>query len=448
MLEKPSLETLYRHHLEKLDSFLVDALARAALAGNHYSGVVFHAGRDQTYHADDETIVFRPTYHCKRYVPALEGPEHVVLARLGQKPKVFRVFPRDFWHESTAPAPSHYENAVDLVDVGSFAEIKPILGSVAGLAFVGGCREAAAELGIAAIEPASLLQGLDWHRASKTDYEIALTRVACGAAAAGHAAARDAFFANASEREIHWAYLQATGALEKELPFSTIMALGEKAATLHYQKKRGREVGPQTVFLADAGAAHLGYAADITRTWTTADAHPVFRALVAGLDRYQRDLVAMVVPGRPYAEIHLAAHRALAELLIELDIVRMSVEDALESRATRAFFPHGVGHLLGLQVHEVGGKQRDPDGGLLVPPDEHVLRNTRTLEVGHLVTIEPGCYFIPMLLEPWRQGARAAAFNWSLIDQLLPCGGVRIEDDIVCTANGPDDLTRALIEVS
>ena len=133
-------------------------------------------------------------------------------------------------------------------------------------------------------------------------------------------------------------------------------------------------------------------------------------------------------------------------MLIEAGVVKTGLEKAVESRLASAFFPHGVGHLIGLQVHDVGGHQAGPEGGEAPPPEEHpFLRNTRILEPGHVVTIEPGLYFIPMLLDPWRNGDKAGVVDWDLVDRLLPHGGIRIEDNVVCTEDGPVDLTRPLI---
>lgn len=441
-------EALYRRHLEALDKVLADALELAGTEGLALEGVLFHAGRAGTYHADDEEIPFRSTPHFRRYVP-LAGPEHVVLARPGRKPLVVRVNPRDYWYEAAPVPASYWQGAVQFAEVADFAEVAGVLGPLSGIAYVGNSPAAATELGIdvTLVEPDALMKPLDWHRAAKTDHEVALIEAAARKAAEGHRVGRKAFEAGASELEIHYAYVQATGQLERELPFETIVGLDEKSATLHYHTKRGAEAAPGKVLLLDAGASHDGYAADITRTWALPSANPVFIELLEGVDAFERDLVAMVAPGRPYLEIHLEAHRRVAALLSRVGISKLTPEETFALGITRTFLPHGVGHHLGSQVHDVGGRQAAPGGGLNPPPPEHpYLRNTRELAPGHVVTIEPGIYFVPMLLEKLKEGPSGGHLDWKLVDRLTPFGGIRIEDDVLCTPDGARDLTRRLIQ--
>ena len=134
-----------------------------------------------------------------------------------------------------------------------------------------------------------------------------------------------------------------------------------RPAILHYQGKRGAEAAPGKVLLLDAGAASDGYAADITRTWVRSEVDPVFQQLLTGVDALERDLVAMVTPARPYLEIHVEAHRGTARLLAETGIVKASAEEIFDRGITHPFLPHGVGHQLGLQVHDVGGHQAGPE---------------------------------------------------------------------------------------
>ncbi|MCH9647537.1 MAG: Xaa-Pro dipeptidase [Deltaproteobacteria bacterium] len=443
-----STTELYREHLETLDRYLGQSLERAEKQGLPLEGVLFHSGRAEYYPADDQEIVFRAAPHFLRWVP-LNGPEHLVLARPGQRPQVVRVQPQDYWYDTTPPAESYWEGEVDLKEAASFAEGLAALGSLNGIGYVGSCPEAAQEAGIPTenVAPDRLIAPLDWFRAYKTSHEVGQLTRAAEKAAAGHEAARQAFAAGASEREIHWTYLEASDQLEWEIPYGTIVALDDRGAVLHYQHKRGREAAPGNVLLLDAGAAWEGQAADITRTWARPETDPVFLQLLTGMDALERRLVALCTPGRPYLEVHLEAHRGVAELLVEGGLITGSPEETFEKGLTHPFLPHGVGHQLGLQVHDVGGHQAGPDGGKVPPPQDHpYLRNTRILEPGQVVTIEPGLYFIPMLLEPFRSGPHKELFDWDLIDRLTPCGGIRIEDNILCTEGEPLDFTRGLIE--
>lgn len=435
---------LYRQHLAVLEQSLSDALARAGKKGVGLDGVLFHAGREEVYHADDELVPFRATPHFRHWVP-LPGPDHAVLARPGKKPLVIRVSPKDYWYDTAPPPASYWEEAVDLVELERFEDLTHATGALPRIAYVGNSSAAAEEAGIPAnlIEPPELMAPLDWHRGRKTAYEVELLKRAAERGGAGHRAGRRAFEEGASEREVYWAFLAGSDQVDNEPPFGSIVAFDAKASILHYQHKRARGASPGNVLLLDAGASYEGYASDTTRTWTRGAMPAEFRALVAGVDTLERRLVAMVAPGVPYVDIHFAAHRFVAELLLEVGILRTNVEEALVRRLTSTFFPHGVGHHLGIQVHDIAGRQAGPDGGTNAPPEDHkYLRNTRVLEEGHYVTIEPGIYFIDLLLEPLRQSPDAGAVNWQLIDALRPCGGVRIEDDVLCTAAGPVDLTR------
>ncbi len=107
------------------------------------------------------------------------------------------------------------------------------------------------------------------------------------------------------------------------------------------------------------------------------------------------------------------------------------------------FLPHGIGHLLGLQVHDVGGLQRTGDGGEIARPEGHpYLRLTRPLQPGFVVTMEPGLYFIDQLLEQARADGRGRHINWRRLEPLRAYGGIRIEDDLAVTASGCENLTR------
>jgi Xaa-Pro dipeptidase len=440
------LEELFHAHLDHLDGQLAEALERAGRQGLRAEGVIVHSGTERTYHADDHLVPFHTVPHFARWVP-LPGPDHLLVARPGERPRLVRTAPRDFWYEAPTPLPAHCREAFDLIEVAGRQEAVAAAGDCADLAYLGDDPGLAVRLGVRSelIEPETLLAPLDWSRASKTPYEVACLREAAALAARGHRGARESFEAGGSEKEIHDAYLAAAGITELECPYGNIVALDEKAAILHYQNKRPERGG--RLLLIDAGAAAWGYASDVTRTYLA----PVERqgplaGLLDAMDAMQRELVAGVRPGRPYLELHLECHERLAGVLAGSGLVRCSAEVALKRGVTRTFLPHGLGHHLGLQVHDVGGRQTAPEGGTTLPPEGHeFLRNTRTLEAGHVVTVEPGLYFIELLLDPLRQGPEADLVDWDTVEALAPYGGIRIEDDVLVTADGAEDLTRSLI---
>ena len=254
--------------------------------------------------------------------------------------------------------------------------------------------------------------------------------LATAAGVRAHRAAEQAFRAGASEYEIHLAYCRAAGAREEELPYNNIIAFGTHAAVLHYQVLDRERPADAKSFLIDAGAQHAGYACDITRTY--ADAPGEFQDLIAAVDAAQQKLVDRVRPGVDYREIHLEAHRAIAgDPGDSHGIVSGTPEAAVETKLTSVFFPHGIGHLLGLMVHDAAGFMAGPQGGTREKPEGHPLSAADAdLENGFAVTIEPGIYFIDSLLEQARADGRGRAIDWKRVDALRPYGGIRIEDNV------------------
>jgi Xaa-Pro dipeptidase len=149
-----------------------------------------------------------------------------------------------------------------------------------------------------------------------------------------------------------------------------------------------------------------------------------------------------VKPGVDFVVLHAFTHRQLAGLLREHRIVSCSVDEGVATGITRSFLPHGLGHLLGLQVHDAGGRLADTAGTKREPPPQDpFLRLTRTLQPGVVVTIEPGLYFIPSLLHALL-AKHEDKVNRSVIERLVPFGGIRIEDNVEVTADGHRNLTR------
>jgi len=415
------------------------AYAEKALGATGFDTLVISSGQPFTYFSDDQDAPFNTVPHFRHYCP-LTGPHHVLILKPGTKPMLVRYAPEDFWYEQLPLGSPFWAEGFDLVEVPSIDAVWEQVGHPARAAYIGNETDRAALAGLD-VNPASVTAYLDWGRSYKTPYEIHCIEEATVTAAKGHAAGRKAFLAGASELEIHYAFMEAVGCLEFELAFASIVAQNEKGATLHYENKRSFRGG--NTLLLDCGARHLGYASDITRTTPAPSCDPRFKALVDGMEKNMLEICAAVRPNMPFGELHHFSHLKLAGLLKEQGLVDAGAEEAVALGLTRPFYPHGLGHHLGIQVHDVAGKLAGPDGSIAPPPAAHpTLRTTRTIETGHVITIEPGLYFIPMLLRPFRENEHKARFNWKLIDELAPNGGIRIEDDMLVTETGGRNLTR------
>jgi Xaa-Pro dipeptidase len=211
---------------------------------------------------------------------------------------------------------------------------------------------------------------------------------------------------------------------------------------MHYQYQAREAPGEIRSFLIDAGARFNGYASDITRTYSYTSSE--YRDLIRRMDRLQQELVAEVSAGVDFPSLHLLTHRKVAEVLVELDFASGSVEALIANGVTSAFFPTGLGHLLGIQVHDVGGFMADESGNVIDRPSGHpYLRLTRTLEPNMVLTIEPGLYVIDLLLDNLVGSEGHGMVNQDRVDWLRPFGGVRVEDNVRVLEEGSENLTRA-----
>ena len=441
----------YAEHIAHLESIYETALS----ASGAFDAVLLHSGSEHVYFADDQHPPFRANGHFNHWLP-LNRPEQMVLIIPGERPVYFQVIPPDFWYEQHISLPDWVLEQFQLEALTSSREVSDQLAALqvrkglnlSRIAFIGENCIFASAIGIAqeAQNPNKLVSHLDFHRACKTDYEVASIRKANRLAMIGHTAARKAFEAGGSEYEIHMAYLQACEILEEETPYTNIVALDEKAAILHYQNKRRSSGEHSQVLLIDAGCRVNSYCSDITRTSTREHTLPLFCDLVEAMEALQTHLVRSVRSGIPYPDIHSAAHEGITNILLGSGICNGSRDSLLAEKVSTLFMPHGVGHLLGIQVHDVGGRMKNIAGETLAPHSDYPsLRTTRMTEVGQVFTIEPGLYFIPVLLNPERGSARGRLINWDLVDTLSPLGGIRIEDNVLVTDTGVENLTRVSI---
>jgi Xaa-Pro dipeptidase len=369
-------------------------------------------------------------------------PDCFIYFEPGCTPTLLFHRPTDFWYKVADLPRSYWTRHFDIRPTAGFAAARLQLPrDLSRVAYIGDEFHVLPAWHVGAVNPRRLMRHLDYGRATKSFYELTCLREASRLGALGHRAAAQAFTAGASEFEIELAFMQACGMREQELPYNPIIALNEGGAVLHYQVLE-REAPPERhSLLIDAGAESGGYASDITRTHALRDND--FAGLIERMDQMQQTLCAGLRPGVDWRDVHLQAHALTAKLLREADITTCNAEEAIASGVTSVFLPHGIGHLLGIEVHDAGGFMESPDGGDIPrPPGHPFLRLTRVLQKGFVVTVEPGIYFIDQLLDAAKADARASKINWSRVASLRKFGGIRIEDNVAITETGSENLTR------
>lgn len=307
-----------------------------------------------------------------------------------------------------------------------------------------GARPPALALQVSAELSAAAAEKLDQARRPKDKAEIALVEKAVAATAAGFRRAREVIRPGVTEREVQVeleAAMRRAGA--DATSFGTIVGGGEHSAVLHFEPGR-RVIGENEVVLVDSGAEISEYASDVTRTFPSGrDFTPEQRAIYDLVLAGQAAAIAKCRPGTEWHDAHRAAAAAMAAGLRDLGILKGSVDSLLETGAIALFFPHGVGHMLGLRVRDVGGRAPGrPEGRLCCGARPRV---DLPLQEGFLMTAEPGLYFVPAMLD---DAGRREKFRdqvaWDALPRWRPVGGVRIEDDVLVTAGEPRVLTAAI----
>ncbi|MEE4301875.1 MAG: Xaa-Pro dipeptidase [Pseudomonadales bacterium] len=406
-----------------------------AMAGAGVETLVIDAGGPTPWYRDDIAGDWRVNPHFRLFTPLAPAEGCTLVLRPAQRPLLLQLAPADYWHLPPSTPTGCWTAAFEIETVADTTQREARIAALAG--------NRSARIGPGTDDvPDALLTAVDHARARKTAWELECLRRASARAVAGHDAAAAAFRAGASEYEIQLAYLRATAHEDAELPYRNIVALDEHCAVLHYQfKDRTVPPGDGRRFLLDAGADVGGYAADVTRTH--AREAGAFADLITLMDELQHGLLGDIAPGVPWVELHRRTHERLAGVLLEAGLAEGSREALVADGVTGHFLPHGLGHLLGTQTHDVGGQLAGPEGGTVPPPaDFPALRLTRTLAEDYVVTVEPGLYFIPLLLDELRGKAAGRCVRWDAVDALAPFGGIRIEDDVRVTADGIENLTR------
>lgn len=436
MSPKSDIAALYPQHLDTLQQRTAQALQRGG-----YDHLVVPSGTLHYHLFDDRDYPYVVNPQFKAWAPLTRNPGSWLVATPGERPKIIYLQPFDYWHAVPSTPGGYWADHFDIVVIRKPDEaLQHLPRDPARCAILGEAQSALGDY--TPNNPPAVVNYLEYHRAYKTPYEVAMMREASRIGVRAHRAAERAFRAGASEFGIHLVYCQAALQDANDLPYNNIVCLNEHCSVLHYTERDRLPPKELHSFLIDAGASFHGYASDITRTYAS-DTNSEFQALINAVDNAQLAMCAQVRTGFDYKQLHLDSHLALAGILHDFRLITVSPEVAIETGVSSAFFPHGIGHGIGLQVHDVAGFAESDRGGTIAKPQGHpYLRLTRTLEPGMAVTIEPGLYFIDMLLEELKDKGLGPSVNWDRVALFKPYGGIRIEDDVVCTDGEPLNLTR------
>ncbi len=278
-------------------------------------------------------------------------------------------------------------------------------------------------------------------RSIKDEYEIAEIEKAVDIAYDMHTTAMKMAKEGVVEREIAGTMEGISLAQGGPVSFPIILTINGQTLHNHYH---GNTLTEGRMMIADAGAeTTTHYSSDITRTTPVGGKFSqrqkeIYEIVLAANIK----AIELIKPGIEYREIHLAACKVIAEGLKELGLMKGDLDAAVKAGAHALFMPHGLGHMMGLDVHDMEGL-----GENLVGYDENTIRSTqfgtaylrlgRELQPGFVLTVEPGCYFIPELIEKWKkEGTNTEFINFDKVETYKDFGGVRIEDDVLVTETG------------
>lgn len=284
-------------------------------------------------------------------------------------------------------------------------------------------------------------EALDETRMIKDEFELSLMRQASKITDNSHLAVMSALPIEKNEGHIHAEFVYHTMRQGSKIQaYDPICCSGTHCGTLHYVKNDS-PLDDKLLVLIDAGAEWKTYASDVTRVFPinghwTKESRDIYDTV---LDMQTQALEALK-PGVDWDDMHLLTHKILINSFLKLGIFHNgTAEEILDARVSVAFYPHGLGHMLGMEVHDVGGRANysDPD------PMFRYLRIRRKLEENMMVTVEPGCYFNDFLLAPILNDSEKAKYvNQDVLKKYMPVGGVRIEDDVLITKDGHENFTK------
>lgn len=433
-------EELYGSHFKH-----VREVYDRALENHCYDKLICYSGDIRKRFLDDMPYPFIVNPQFKALVPLVDAPNSWVVWTKSSVPVLILYVPKDYWHLTPDFPDSYWTSYFTIEVISSKKQVMKYFGDTRNSVFLGEKNSVIEEGFSGQHNPQSLMNELNWYRSYKTSYEQECICNANRISVSGHNVVKNMFFDSryVNELDVSLAFQKACRQNDDVLSYPSIVGINEHAAILHYFGRDSGNISMQSrrSLLIDAAASFAGYTADITRTYAFKDG--LFSELVSAVDVMQQDLAGRFVVGLKYFDVGLEALILVASLLKEFNIISLDAESAVSSGVIGYFMPHGLSHFLGLQVHDVANNQAGLNGGELdTDPRFPKMAMMRSIETDHVVTVEPGIYFIDNLLKDLRESQYSNSINWELIENLRPNGGIRFEDNLLITGDGPINITR------
>lgn len=411
-----------------------------------FSNLLIFAGEPAFHFKDDTRQSFKTNPYFNLFCP-LQTQGHLIQLTHKKPPKLYYYHPHDHWGAWQSFYKSFWTESFEVIEYKDFEDIRKYLLNLKATTVISAPHPFLESLGYS-LNDERLISWINWARTIKSDYEIDCLREANHIASKGHKAVRSHFFQkdDASEFDLNLVFLKATQEESECLPYKPIIAFDNNASILHYENKKFHK--KSKLLLIDAGCSFHGYASDITRTYLKNDGHKTFKDLLLKLQEIQSSLCSKVKAELSFLMLFHESQKLIAKALYELQILNAPVfeDEKTLFKVVSYFYPHSLGHMLGLQVHDVGGKQSNEFGQITKSSLSH-LRAELVLKSKHVVTIEPGIYFNKFLMKKLKDSAESKYVNWPLVEELIPLGGMRIEDDVLVKKAGFENLTRKYLEI-
>ncbi|XXG96773.1 hypothetical protein Hte_003064 [Hypoxylon texense] len=415
------------------------------------TGVLYLEGRaDKLLEDSDEPIPFRQR-RAFMYLTGVDSPDCFLIYDIATAHSTLFIPPIDADSVIWSGLPLSPEEALAKYDVDAVlpsTELNPTLARLGSapnatvFAIADRVSDAVTFLEFTNKDFTVLGEAVDECRVLKDEYEIALIKKANEISGVAHRAVLEKVRTAKNEYELEGVFVGTSisqGAKKQAYP--SIVASGRAAATLHYVHNN-KDLAGKDLLLLDAGAEYSCYAADITRTFPISGRFTEpSRAIYEIVLQMQTDCIAMLKEGVDWDEVHLLAHQIAIDGLLSLGILKGERKEILKARTSAAFFPHGLGHYLGLDTHDTGGHPNysDPD------PIFRYLRVRMKLPAGSVITVEPGIYFCEFIIKPYLKDPKHSKYiDEKVLDRYWDVGGVRIEDNLLITKDGSINLTDAI----